>query len=127
MRSLFDGNTLVFCVISAIVGGLVASYALPAATSSPRSRRKKTRDENNKSPSPRPYQHEERMAQRVAAASISADSRPRDSVTVRVPATSANIGSGYDCLGMCVDLWTSVTVERSEEFGIFAEGEGAGD
>lgn len=27
---------------------------------------------------------------------------PKRSVTVRVPATSANIGPGYDCLGMAV-------------------------
>ena len=31
-------------------------------------------------------------------------------VTVRVPATSANLGPGYDCLGLCLDLWDEVSV-----------------
>jgi homoserine kinase len=30
---------------------------------------------------------------------------------VRVPATSANLGPGFDCLGMAVDIWAEVTVE----------------
>ena len=33
-----------------------------------------------------------------------------DSVTVRVPATSANLGAGFDCLGMALDLWASITL-----------------
>ena len=32
-------------------------------------------------------------------------------VTVRVPATTANLGPGFDCLGMALDLWSEVTVE----------------
>src|SRR4051812_22953966 len=47
------------------------------------------------------------------------------SVTVSVPATSANIGTGYDCLGMAVDLWNELTVTRSDKFEMTAEGEGA--
>ncbi len=31
-------------------------------------------------------------------------------VTARVPATSANLGPGFDCLGLALDLWGSVTV-----------------
>ena len=31
-------------------------------------------------------------------------------VTVRVPATSANIGTGFDCLGLALDLFASITV-----------------
>lgn len=49
----------------------------------------------------------------------------RDSVTVRVPATSANLGPGFDTIGMAVDIWTEVTVQRSEKFLIINEGEGA--
>ncbi len=33
-----------------------------------------------------------------------------DSVTVRVPATSANLGAGFDCLGLALDLWSSITL-----------------
>ncbi len=36
------------------------------------------------------------------------------SVTVRVPATSANLGAGFDCLGMALDMFASVTVTFSE-------------
>ena len=32
------------------------------------------------------------------------------SVSVRVPATSANLGPGFDCLGMALDLWATITV-----------------
>lgn len=31
-------------------------------------------------------------------------------ITVRVPATSANLGAGFDCLGLALDLFASVTV-----------------
>jgi len=32
------------------------------------------------------------------------------SVTVRVPATSANLGPGFDCLGLALDVWATITV-----------------
>jgi len=74
-----------------------------------------------------PYNHEEKMRRRIAQryAVEEENSAPRNSVTVKVPATSANMGPGYDCLGMAVDLWTEVTVERADKFEIIAEGEGA--
>jgi homoserine kinase len=37
-----------------------------------------------------------------------------DSVTVRIPATTANLGPGYDCLGVALQLYNHVTVRRSE-------------
>eukprot|EP00040_Diaphanoeca_grandis_P036719 m.235598 g.235598 ORF g.235598 m.235598 type:complete len:897 (-) comp33666_c4_seq1:45-2735(-) len=46
-------------------------------------------------------------------------------VTVKVPATSANLGSGYDCIGMALDLWNELTVETSSAFSMMIEGEGA--
>lgn len=38
-----------------------------------------------------------------------------DAVSVRVPATSANLGPGFDCLGLALDLWGTITVRRSGE------------
>ena len=35
-------------------------------------------------------------------------------VTVRVPATSANLGAGFDCLGLALDLFASITVTFGE-------------
>ena len=35
-------------------------------------------------------------------------------ITVSVPATSANLGAGFDCLGLALDLFASVTVTFSE-------------
>ena len=32
-------------------------------------------------------------------------------VTIRVPATTANMGPGFDCLGMALDIWNTITVE----------------
>ena len=35
------------------------------------------------------------------------------SVTVRVPATSANLGPGFDCLGLALDLWATISLDLS--------------
>jgi homoserine kinase len=35
----------------------------------------------------------------------------RQSVTVRVPATSANLGPGFDSLGLALDVWETLTFE----------------
>ena len=46
-------------------------------------------------------------------------------VTVKVPATTSNMGPGFDCLGMALDIWNSVTVEVGRSgFDIRGEGEG---
>lgn len=37
-----------------------------------------------------------------------------DSVTISVPATSANVGPGYDCLGIALSLYNQTTVTRLE-------------
>lgn len=49
-----------------------------------------------------------------------------DRVTVLAPATTANMGPGFDCIGMALDLWNELTVERGE-FQVSTEGEGAED
>ena len=33
------------------------------------------------------------------------------SVTVQAPATSANMGPGFDCLGIALDIWNTVRVD----------------
>jgi len=49
----------------------------------------------------------------------------RNMVKVRCPATTANLGPGFDCVGMAVDIWNELTVTRSDHFEIEIEGEGA--
>ena len=45
-------------------------------------------------------------------------------VTVRAPATSANMGPGFDCLGIALDIWNVITVEvGADGFNIFGQGE----
>ncbi len=44
---------------------------------------------------------------------------------VRVPATSANLGPGFDCLGLALDLHADFIVETGRPFQILIEGEGA--
>lgn len=39
----------------------------------------------------------------------------RNRVVVRVPATSANMGPGFDCLGMALSIWSEVTMERADK------------
>jgi homoserine kinase len=46
-------------------------------------------------------------------------------ITVRVPATSANLGPGFDCFGLALDLCNEVTIDTEGEPGVTWEGEGA--
>ena len=48
------------------------------------------------------------------------------SVTVRAPATSANMGPGFDCLGIALDIWNTVRVDLSET-GFEIRGLGRGE
>lgn len=51
---------------------------------------------------------------------------PSGSVRVEVPASSANLGPGFDSIGMAVDLWDSIEVEvGGAGLRIDASGEGA--
>ncbi len=42
---------------------------------------------------------------------------PVKSVTAAVPATSANLGPGFDCLGLALDLWSRVTIALDDRNG----------
>jgi homoserine kinase len=46
-------------------------------------------------------------------------------ITVSVPATSANLGPGFDCFGLALDLCNEVTIDTEAEPGVTWEGEGA--
>jgi homoserine kinase len=46
-------------------------------------------------------------------------------ITVRVPATSANLGPGFDCLGLALDLFNTFTVHLDQPFQIDVNGESA--
>ena len=46
-------------------------------------------------------------------------------LTARVPATSANLGPGFDCFGLALDLCNEITVDTEAEPGVSWEGEGA--
>jgi homoserine kinase len=49
-----------------------------------------------------------------------------DGVRVRVPATTANLGPGFDCLGLALTLYNRIEAHEAESLRIDAEGEGAG-
>eukprot|EP00127_Corallochytrium_limacisporum_P003387 Clim_evm15s149 gene=Clim_evmTU15s149 len=57
---------------------------------------------------------------------ISIGNMERHRVKVKVPATSANMGPGYDSVGVSVDIWNYLTVERAENYEMIIKGEGAG-
>jgi homoserine kinase len=44
----------------------------------------------------------------------------------RVPASSANLGPGFDCLAVAVTMYLDVTLELADDFAITSEGCGAG-
>ena len=48
-----------------------------------------------------------------------------DRVVIDVPATTANLGPGFDSFGFALDVWNRVTVERADKFSMLIEGEGA--
>ena len=45
-------------------------------------------------------------------------------ITVRVPATSANLGPGFDCLGLALDLWNETIITLAIEYSVQVNGEG---
>ncbi len=47
-------------------------------------------------------------------------------IIIRVPATSANLGPGFDALGLALDLWNETTITPAKEFSVGVSGEGAG-
>jgi len=47
-------------------------------------------------------------------------------IKIRVPATSANLGPGFDCLGLALDIWNEVNFEEADESTYQVTGEGAG-
>ena len=46
-------------------------------------------------------------------------------IKVRVPATSANLGPGFDCLGLALDIWNEIRFEESDSMIFQVTGEGA--
>lgn len=48
-------------------------------------------------------------------------------LTARVPATSANLGPGFDCFGLALDLCNEVTIDTDAEPTISWDGEGAAE
>ena len=46
-------------------------------------------------------------------------------ILIKVPATSANLGPGFDSLGLALDLWNETTITLAIEFSIRVKGEGA--
>jgi homoserine kinase len=48
-------------------------------------------------------------------------------LTARVPATAANLGPGFDCFGLALDLCNEVTIDTDAPPGVVWEGEGAGE
>src|SRR5512147_2294122 len=47
-------------------------------------------------------------------------------ITIKVPATSANLGPGFDALGLALDLWNQSIFELADDFTVYIEGEGKG-
>jgi homoserine kinase len=48
-----------------------------------------------------------------------------NSFTIHIPATTANLGPGFDCLGLALDLWNTVTFSQiGGPFCLAVEGEG---
>jgi len=47
-----------------------------------------------------------------------------DQVTIHIPATTANLGPGFDCLGLALDLWNTIHMEVSSHTQVTINGEG---
>jgi homoserine kinase len=46
-------------------------------------------------------------------------------IKIRVPATSANLGPGFDCMGLALDIWNEITFEPASGITYQVDGEGA--
>lgn len=46
-------------------------------------------------------------------------------IKIRVPATSANLGPGFDCMGLALNVWNEITFEPAEKLTYHVTGEGA--
>jgi homoserine kinase len=58
----------------------------------------------------------------VSKLEIAATSWRKIMITVRIPATSANLGPGFDCLGLALNLYNYIHVEKSDTFQIHLKG-----
>ena len=47
-------------------------------------------------------------------------------IQIKAPATSANLGPGFDTLGLALGIWNETTVTSADEFSVKVIGEGAG-
>lgn len=54
-----------------------------------------------------------------------ASANPPHGVSLRVPATTANLGPAYDCLGMALSIFMELKVEVADTYSFVIEGEGA--
>ncbi|HEX5944083.1 MAG TPA: homoserine kinase [Anaerolineales bacterium] len=45
-------------------------------------------------------------------------------ITIRIPATSANLGPGFDSLGLALDLWNETIITLAIEYSVQVNGEG---
>jgi len=46
-------------------------------------------------------------------------------IKIRVPATSANLGPGFDCMGLALDIWNEISFTPADRLNYHVEGEGA--
>lgn len=120
----FDAKSLAVQA-AAVAVGTAAVYAVgnrakAAATAAKQAQKEKAR----------------KFAEAMAAAAQPADGEPEKhrltSVVVRVPATTANMGPGFDTIGMALDIWTEISVDVLPPVGptghrieLTNEGEGA--
>ena len=47
-------------------------------------------------------------------------------LSVTVPATTANLGPGFDCLGLALDWWNTITVEPAAKLEVRLRGDSEG-
>lgn len=45
-------------------------------------------------------------------------------ITIKVPATTANLGPGFDALGLALDLWNESVFTPAADYTVYVEGEG---
>ena len=51
--------------------------------------------------------------------------KPVDRVVINVPATTSNLGPGFDSFGFALDVWNRIIVERADKFSMTITGEGS--
>ena len=40
---------------------------------------------------------------------------PADEITIRIPGSTGNVGPGFDCIGLAVNIFNKISIKKSDK------------